>query len=527
LATGVVAAEFGPRPKPFYLGVGYVVLGTLLSVCAVRETRQHVMREVPLNAQPAGEPLSQRAVFTRTSLTDPDLSAVCQAGLVNNLNDGMAWGLFPLVFAAAGLSLAHIGALAAIYPAVWGLAQFGTGASSQCGCERRCSGSMVASAKEAPNMAACLTSLRSVAVALGAVASFTAGCDDAQDDTEARMVDARPADARPVDARPADARPVDARPVDARMADARPADAAPPPAPPPPPSGLIEIEACRGETGVNERCTLVTNATACVSGPCDRLVVVFSGGEMGCVSGAGYSSVLEGYASRGYAAVCINYFETPEGSGTAPYLDEAERLDLAVREATTGPWARAYWSGRDLLLEGISHGATAPVILMARTRLDEQAHWRGSHFTAGCFFDGSYDQVATAELLRTGARGGSPCMAPVSYNRGLERYCGPGATEATCDLSANEQAQLDTVTEVLPATFAVNDLMMVECGSARPACSGDIIPGAPIERLCTRLEASQTHTCRFVALPNDGHLTCHSNEFDQCRRWFEARLQAP
>jgi hypothetical protein len=472
-------------------------------------------------------------------------------------NDGMAWGLFPLVFAAAGLSLAHIGVVAVIYPAVWGLAQIGMGAWSRCGCERRCSGSILASAKEAPNMVAFLTSLRSVAVALGAVASFTAGCDDAPRDTEARSGDARPVDAltndaSPADASPADASPVDARPVDAvttdaspadaRATDASPADAHPidasptdaspadaviPPAPPPPPSGQIEVEACRGETGVNERCTLVTNATACVSGPCDRLVVVFSGGEMGCVSGAGYSSVLEGYASRGYAAVCINYFETPEGSGTAPYLDEAERLDLAVREATTGPWARAYWSGRDLLLEGISHGATAPVILMARTRLDEQAHWRGSHYTAGCFFDGSYDQVATAELLRTGARGGSPCMAPVSYNRGLERYCGPGATEATCDLSANEQAQLDTVTEVLPATFAVNDLMMVECGSARPACSGDIIPGAPIERLCTRLEASPTHTCRFVALPNDGHLTCHSNEFDQCRRWFEARLQAP
>jgi len=412
-------------------------------------------------------------------------------------NDGMAWGLFPLVFAAAGLSLAHIGVVAVIYPAVWGLAQLGMGAWSRCGCERRCSGSMLASAKMEPDMVAFLTSLRSVAVALGAVASFTAGCDDAPRATEART------------------------------ANASPTDAVIPPAPPPPPSGQIEVEACRGETGVNERCTLVTNATACVSGPCDRLVVVFSGGEMGCVTGAGHRTVLEGYASRGYAAVCINYFETPEGSGTAPYLDEAERLDLAVREATTGPWARAYWSGRDLLLEGISHGATAPVILMARTRLDEQAHWRGSHYTAGCFFDGSYDQVATAELLRTGARGGSPCLAPVSHHRWLERYCGPGATEATCDLSANEQAQLDTVTEVLPATFAVNDLMMVECGSARSACSGDIIPGAPIERLCTRLEASPTHKCRFVALPNDGHLTCHSNEFDQCGRWFEARLQAP
>jgi hypothetical protein len=63
---------------------------------------------------------SQREVFLRTSLTDPNLSSVSQAGLVNNLNDGMAWGLFPLVFAAAGMSIAQIGWLAAAYPAIWG-----------------------------------------------------------------------------------------------------------------------------------------------------------------------------------------------------------------------------------------------------------------------------------------------------------------------------------------------------------------------------------------------------------------------
>jgi MFS family permease len=82
------------------------------------------------SADPGAAPLSPPAVFVRTSQTDPDLSAVCQAGLVNNLNDGMAWGLFPLLFAAAGLSLGESGALAALYPAVWGLTQLGTGALS-------------------------------------------------------------------------------------------------------------------------------------------------------------------------------------------------------------------------------------------------------------------------------------------------------------------------------------------------------------------------------------------------------------
>ena len=132
LATGWLAARYGLRPQPFYLGVAYVVLGLSLSALAVRETGQHVAHEV--RARTAGDddtPLpGQAEIFRRTSFTDRNLSSVSQAGLVNNLNDGMAWGLFPLVFAAAGMTLAQIGALAAIYPAVWGTSQIFTGALS-------------------------------------------------------------------------------------------------------------------------------------------------------------------------------------------------------------------------------------------------------------------------------------------------------------------------------------------------------------------------------------------------------------
>jgi MFS family permease len=131
LATGFVAARYGLRPQPFYLGVGFVVLGTLLSVLVVRETKHHVAAEARLQgAPPPGGMPTQREIFWRTSLRDRNLSSVSQAGLVNNLNDGMAWGLFPLFFAAAGMDLGQIGTLAAIYPATWGLAQLFTGASS-------------------------------------------------------------------------------------------------------------------------------------------------------------------------------------------------------------------------------------------------------------------------------------------------------------------------------------------------------------------------------------------------------------
>jgi len=131
LATGWTAAHFGLRPEPFYLGVVYVAAGLLLSALAVRETRDHVVHELrEHHPQAVADKLSQAEIFRRTSLTDRNLSSVSQAGLVNNLNDGMAWGLFPLVFAAAGMTLAQIGVLAAIYPAIWGALQILTGALS-------------------------------------------------------------------------------------------------------------------------------------------------------------------------------------------------------------------------------------------------------------------------------------------------------------------------------------------------------------------------------------------------------------
>jgi MFS family permease len=131
LATGLVAAHFGLRPQPFYLGVGFVAVGLLLSVYAVRETKYHAAVESRLVGELLAENVpSQREIFWRTSVLDRNLSSISQAGLVNNLNDGLAWGLFPLVFAAAGMSLEQTGVLAAIYPATWGVAQVFTGAWS-------------------------------------------------------------------------------------------------------------------------------------------------------------------------------------------------------------------------------------------------------------------------------------------------------------------------------------------------------------------------------------------------------------
>lgn len=131
IATGFIAGHYGLRPEPFYLGVVFALVGLLLSVFFVRETKYHAAAESSVVGDLAlRDRLTQREVFWRTTLLDRNLSSVSQAGLVNNLNDGMAWGLFPLVFAAAQLDLERIGALAAIYPATWGIAQLFTGAWS-------------------------------------------------------------------------------------------------------------------------------------------------------------------------------------------------------------------------------------------------------------------------------------------------------------------------------------------------------------------------------------------------------------
>jgi MFS family permease len=132
LATGFIAARSGLRPAPFFLGIAYAGLGLGLSTLFVRETRGHARLEAGqhIASSGAGHELTTRDVLLLTSFKDRALSAASQAGMVNNLNDGVAWGLFPIFFAREGLSVAAIGTLAALYPAVWGIGQLVTGALS-------------------------------------------------------------------------------------------------------------------------------------------------------------------------------------------------------------------------------------------------------------------------------------------------------------------------------------------------------------------------------------------------------------
>src|SRR5947209_8477203 len=124
--TGYLASRYGLRPVPIYLGVGYAVFGALLSITLVGDTRQHLRLEAAQHSQQS-TPLSFREIFVLTSFRDRNLFGASQAGLVNNLNDGMSWGIFPLFFASFGLGVERIGVLKAVYPATWGILQVATG----------------------------------------------------------------------------------------------------------------------------------------------------------------------------------------------------------------------------------------------------------------------------------------------------------------------------------------------------------------------------------------------------------------
>ena len=129
-ATGWIAHEYGLRPYPFYLGIGLALTGLLLSFL-VRDTQKHVLLESTSSAVP-----KLRNVFWETTWKHKSLGSITQAGLVNNLNDGMVWGLFPLLLASKGFDLSDTGIIVATYPAVWGIGQLFTGSLADRYCKR-------------------------------------------------------------------------------------------------------------------------------------------------------------------------------------------------------------------------------------------------------------------------------------------------------------------------------------------------------------------------------------------------------
>jgi MFS family permease len=129
--TGWIAGEYGLRPYPFYLGIGLVVLGFFSTLFLVQDTKHHVAKETTISKAPR-----LKNIFWETTWRNKNLGSVTQAGLVNNLNDGMTWGIFPILLASKNFSLEQIGIIVAVYPAVWGIGQLFTGKLADFFCKR-------------------------------------------------------------------------------------------------------------------------------------------------------------------------------------------------------------------------------------------------------------------------------------------------------------------------------------------------------------------------------------------------------
>ena len=129
--TGWIAGTYGIRPYPFYTGIVLVFLGLVFSILLIKDTQHHVATETTTSVIPR-----LKNIFWDTTWKHKTLGSVTQAGLVNNLNDGMAWGIFPLLLSAKGFSITQIGTIVAVYPAVWGLGQIITGPLADRFCKR-------------------------------------------------------------------------------------------------------------------------------------------------------------------------------------------------------------------------------------------------------------------------------------------------------------------------------------------------------------------------------------------------------
>ncbi len=120
--TGWIASNYGARPYPFFIGFVLVFLGLLGSIFLIKDTRSHVEKEGQHSAVPR-----LKNIFWDTTWKNKNLGSVTQAGIINNLNDGMIWGIFPILLAGKHFSIGEIGIITAVYPAVWGLGQLVTG----------------------------------------------------------------------------------------------------------------------------------------------------------------------------------------------------------------------------------------------------------------------------------------------------------------------------------------------------------------------------------------------------------------
>jgi hypothetical protein len=296
---------------------------------------------------------------------------------------------------------------------------------------------------------------------------------------------------------------------------------------PGPPTISTSVERCKGLNGSDDPCGLVArfDPEHCSQAvPCDGLVAVFGMSSEEC---GGYGRVLRDIAEAGYVATCLHLFDDDEVVERLPLVELADRVDrsleaIHVSEAITGRW-----TGRYFFLTGVGVGATVPVVAMARTDLDESAHWRGAEVSGACFLDGFYDLAAADTALGEGLDG-LPCTFPLSHAELLARYYDPPPEshdceggQCPCGEEHSPAIDVDSVVDVDPLAVSVPSWALIECGSELDTCTDDVAPAAPIRTLCEALDSDVDHDCVFESLPRADYRSCMSFGAERCLAFFE------
>jgi hypothetical protein len=297
-------------------------------------------------------------------------------------------------------------------------------------------------------------------------------------------------------------------------------------------AGEAWIDDCQGLSGVGQKCYWFHrfNRNECGSRgrPCDKLVVFYAGGEQSCPQAvndeSGYGQLAKDYADDGYVFACAQLFEDSTGAGMVPFHREADRVHRLQVEITSKLRAANIWNGRRLLIAGVSHGGTAPVIAMKHTGYDQTAFWKGTVKTGACFFDGSSDMYYTDSWFDR-----SPSCQTFRDRVFCERYGFGGG----CEVGARtEDRDRDTISSPVvrafrasASDFAIRDWKLVECGSARTVGKclliNDVLPAVPQQRLCQIIGGAPGYRCSFESHPSVGHASCtDTNTRGACRRWF-------
>ena len=260
---------------------------------------------------------------------------------------------------------------------------------------------------------------------------------------------------------------------------------------------------------------------------CDKLVIFFGGGGMTC-DRVDYptDNILDHYSEAGYIAVCADLFKSALFAETYPFVDEAGRVDVLIKNITSFFIANELWTGKHLLFSGVSHGATAPVIAMARTPLDNQDYWHGSVATGACFYDGIYDVDAQVDFIIENRC--DSVFDMLSYNHYFRRYCFPSPPPGFPEICSSfyEASILDNLItpSVMPRVFYLKDWKLISCGSgATKPCSYDLVPRVSTEGLCNIIDFG-AGSCEFEDLPYSqgyDHFNCAIERIDLCQDWFD------